>query len=63
MKILRRTVLLSLTAGFVVGQPMAALAAPNHADRANATVVEDNEPADGYVADVQHGRPGRGRYR
>jgi hypothetical protein len=44
---LRRTVLLSLTAALVVGQPMAALAAPDSNERANVTVVEDNEPGTG----------------
>jgi hypothetical protein len=47
--ILRRTVLLSLTTALVVGQPMAALAAPNNAERANATVVEDDEFRTGVV--------------
>jgi hypothetical protein len=46
-KMLRRTVLLSLTAALVVGQPMAALAAPDSNERANVTVVEDNEPGTG----------------
>jgi hypothetical protein len=38
-RLLHRTVLLSLTAALVVGQPMAALAAPDNDDRANATGV------------------------
>jgi hypothetical protein len=46
-KMLRRTVLLSLTAALVVGQPMAALATPINDDRANATVVEDDAPETG----------------
>jgi hypothetical protein len=48
-KMLRRTVLLSLTAALVVGQPMAALATPINDDRSNATVDEDNEPGTGVT--------------
>jgi hypothetical protein len=63
--LLRRTVLLSLTAALVIGQPMAALAAPDNDDRANATpvtaipffdvvdvseaTVEDDEPGTGCL--------------
>jgi hypothetical protein len=63
--LLRRTVLLSLTAALVIGQPTAALAAPDNDDRANATpvtaipfndvvdvsdaTVEDDEPVTGCL--------------
>jgi hypothetical protein len=58
-----RTVLLSLTAALVVGQPMAALAAPDNDDRANATQVTAipfNDVVDVSDATVEDDEPGTG---
>jgi hypothetical protein len=59
----RRTVLLSLTAALVVGQPMAALAAPDNDDRANATPVTAipfSDVVDVSDATVEDDEPGTG---
>jgi hypothetical protein len=58
-----RTVLLSLTAALVVGQPMAALAAPDNDDRANATPVTAipfSDVVDVSDATVEDDEPGTG---
>jgi hypothetical protein len=58
-----RTVLLSLTAALVVGQPMAALAAPDNDDRASATPVTTipfNDVVDVSDATVEDGEPATG---
>jgi hypothetical protein len=60
---LHRTVLLSLTTALVVGQPMAALAAPGNDDRANATPVTAipfNDVVDVSDATVEDDEPGTG---
>lgn len=61
--LLRRTVLLSLTAALVVAQPMAALAAPDNDDRANATPVTAipfDDVVDVSEATVEDDEPGTG---
>ncbi len=58
-----RTVLLSLTTALVVGQPMAALAAPDNDDRANAapvTTIPFNDVVDVSDATVEDDEPGTG---
>jgi hypothetical protein len=58
-----RAVLLSLTAALVVGQPMAALAAPDNDDRASATPVTTipfNDVVDVSDATVEDGEPATG---
>jgi hypothetical protein len=58
-----RTALLSLTAALVVGQPMAALAAPDNDDRANATPVTAipfTDVVDVSDATVEDDEPGTG---
>ena len=62
-KLLHRTVLLSLTAALVVGQPMAAFAAPDNDDRANATpvtAVPFTDVVDVSDATVEDDEPGTG---
>lgn len=62
-RLLHRTVLLSLTAALVVGQPMAAFAAPDNDDRANATPVTAipfNDVVDVRDASVEDDEPGTG---
>jgi hypothetical protein len=62
-KLLHRTVLLSLTAALVVGQPMAAFAAPDNDDRANATLVTAipfTDVVDVSDATVEDDEPGTG---
>lgn len=61
--LLRRTVLLSLTAVLVVGQPTAALAAPDNDDRSNATPVTTipfSDVLDVSEATVEDDEPGTG---
>jgi hypothetical protein len=60
-KLLHRTVLLSLTAALVVGQPMAAFAAPDNDDQADATsvtAVPFSDVVDVTDATVEDGEPG-----
>lgn len=61
--LLRRTVLLSLTAALVIGPSTAALAAPDNDDRANATPVTTipfNDVVDVSDATVEDDEPGTG---